>query len=103
MEPPLTGGLAISDSLDKTYAGRMTQWGLDALFNPAKRHMDEEKNRLQSTRQEVGDASGGRRIDLESGKVRIKRRASDDETDELESDGEDAVEDEPGAEEPDAG
>lgn len=49
----------------------MTQWGLDALFNPGKRHMDDEKRRLQSTREEVGDASGGRRIDLESGKVAI--------------------------------
>ena len=50
----------------------MTQWGLDTLFNPAKRHMDEEKRRLQSTREEVGDNSGGKRIDLESGKVRIE-------------------------------
>ena len=49
----------------------MTQWGLDTLFNPAKRHMDEEKRRLQSTRSEVGDNSGGKRIDLESGKVVI--------------------------------
>ena len=51
----------------------MTQWGLDTLFNPAKRFMDEEKRRLQSTREEVGDNSGGRRIDLESGKVTIQR------------------------------
>lgn len=51
----------------------MTQWGLDTLFNPAKRHMDEEKRRLQSTREEVGDSSGGKRIDLESGKVQIHR------------------------------
>ena len=51
----------------------MTQWGLDTLFNPAKRHMDEEKRRLQSTREEVGDSSGGKRIDLESGKVTIRR------------------------------
>ncbi len=51
----------------------MTQWGLDTLFNPAKRHMDEEKRRLQSTREEIGDSSGGKRIDLESGKVVIKR------------------------------
>ena len=57
----------------------MTQWGLDTLFNPAKRHMDEEKRRLQSTREEIGDSSGGKRIDLESGKVKIKRgeRAAD--------------------------
>ncbi len=51
----------------------MTQWGLDVLFNPAKRHMDEEKRRLQSTREEIGDSSGGKRIDLESGKVVIER------------------------------
>ena len=56
----------------------MTQWGLDTLFNPAKRHMDEEKRRLQSTREEIGDASGGKRIDLESGKVTIQRAADDD-------------------------
>jgi hypothetical protein len=52
----------------------MTQWGIDALFNPGKRHMDEEKRRLQSTREEVGDSSGGKRIDLESGKVRLPGR-----------------------------
>ena len=51
----------------------MTQWGLDTLFNPAKRHMDEEKRRLQATREEAGDSSGGKRIDLESGKVKIRR------------------------------
>ena len=56
----------------------MTQWGLDTLFNPAKRHMDEEKRRLQATREQIGDSSGGRRIDLESGKVTIARQASPD-------------------------
>jgi Family of unknown function (DUF6191) len=56
----------------------MTQWGLDTLFNPAKRHMDEEKRRLQSTREQLGDSSGGKRIDLESGKVTIRRDASDE-------------------------
>jgi hypothetical protein len=54
----------------------MTQWGLDTLFNPAKRHMDEEKQRLQSTREEVGDSSGGKRIDLASGKVTIRRKTA---------------------------
>jgi Family of unknown function (DUF6191) len=53
----------------------MTQWGLDTLFNPSKRHMDEEKRRLQSTREQIGDSSGGKRIDLESGKVTIRRSA----------------------------
>ena len=57
----------------------MTQWGLDSLFNPAKRHMDEEKRRLQSTREEIGDSSGGKRIDLESGKVVIRKQESTDE------------------------
>ena len=51
----------------------MTEWGIDTLFNPGKRHMDEEKRRLQSTREEIGDSSGGKRIDLESGVVRISR------------------------------
>ena len=55
----------------------MTQWGLDTLFNPAKRHMDEEKRRLQSTREEVGDNSGGKRIDFETGKVVIHRSGDD--------------------------
>ena len=50
----------------------MTQWGLDTIFNPGKRHMDEEKRRLQSTREEIGDSSGGRRIDFESGRVTIR-------------------------------
>lgn len=59
----------------------MTQWGLDTLFNPAKRHMDEEKRRLQSTRAEIGDNSGGKRIDLESGKVRIRRAEGDADAD----------------------
>lgn len=61
----------------------MTQWGVETLFNPGKRHADEEKRRLQSTREEVGDSSGGKRIDLESGSVRITRKksaAAEDET-----------------------
>jgi hypothetical protein len=57
----------------------VTQWGIDTLFNPAKRHMDEEKRRLQSTRQQIGDSSGGKRIDLESGKVTIQRAEGADE------------------------
>jgi hypothetical protein len=64
----------------------MTQWGLDTLFNPAKRHMDEEKRRLQSTREEVGDSSGGKRIDLESGKVVIRKDEAADNEDESPSD-----------------
>jgi hypothetical protein len=76
----------------------MTQWGLDTLFNPAKRHMDEEKRRLQSTREEVGDSSGGKRIDLESGRVTIRKPDVDepDEPDEAdEADEAESGEDEP--------
>jgi len=79
----------VTSKYDTGSEGRvMTQWGLDTLFNPAKRHMDEEKRRLQSTREEIGDSSGGKRIDLESGKVVIKRPSvkSDDD----EGEGEDA-------------
>jgi hypothetical protein len=74
----------------------MTQWGLDTLFNPAKRHMDEEKQRQQSTREEVGDSSGGKRIDLDSGKVTIQRRRKGqrDPEDAAEPAGESATEDE---------
>jgi hypothetical protein len=74
----------------------MTEWGIDTLFNPGKRHMDEEKRRLQSTREEVGDASGGRRVDFDAGTVRISRptpqAATDDETDD--EPGEDPASDE---------
>jgi hypothetical protein len=52
--------------------------GLDTLFNPAKRHLDEERLRLQSTREDIGDASGGKRIDLDSGRVKIARGQSND-------------------------
>ena len=68
----------------------MTQWGLDTLFNPAKRHMDEEKRRLQATREEIGDSSGGKRIDLESGKVKIRRTTPKPPTDEAD-DGDEAA------------
>lgn len=64
----------------------MTQWGLDTLFNPAKRHMDEEKRRLQSTREEIGDSSGGKRIDFESGKVTIRKTEAADQADAEETD-----------------
>jgi Family of unknown function (DUF6191) len=73
----------------------MTEWGIDTLFNPGKRHMDEEKRRLQSTREEVGDSSGGRRIDLESGSVTISRRSAAGpvaDADEADSDTDDADE-----------
>jgi hypothetical protein len=52
----------------------MTEWGIDTLFNPGKRHLDEEKRRLQSTREEVGDSSGGKRVDLDSGRIVISKK-----------------------------
>ncbi|MDQ1734100.1 MAG: hypothetical protein QOH56_351 [Pseudonocardiales bacterium] len=52
----------------------MTEWGIDTLFNPGKRHLDEEKRRLQSTRDEVGDSSGGKRVDLDSGRIVISKK-----------------------------
>jgi hypothetical protein len=76
----------------------MTEWGIDTLFNPGKRHMDEEKRRLQSTREEVGDASGGRRIDLESGTVKISRKPKADEPAADEPTGDEVAADEPTAE-----
>jgi hypothetical protein len=77
----------------------MTQWGLDVLFNPAKRHMDDEKQRLQSTREEVGDASKGKRIDLGSGTVVIRRKTNADEpTDEAQAEADEAATDEAEAE-----
>jgi hypothetical protein len=73
----------------RAYAGGMTEWGIDTLFNPGKRHMDEEKRRLQSTREEIGDASGGKRIDLEAGVVKIARKDDDAFEDEAVSESED--------------
>lgn len=69
----------------------MTEWGIDTLFNPGKRHMDEEKRRLQSTREEIGDASGGRRIDLESGTVKISRKPKADQPAEADASDDPAV------------
>lgn len=66
--------------------------GLDTLFNPAKRHLDEERLRLQSTREDIGDASGGKRIDLDSGRVKIARGPSNDDA-ELALDGDDPADD----------
>lgn len=64
----------------------MTEWGIDTLFNPGKRHLDEEKRRLQSTREEVGDASGGRRVDFTAGTVRINRSGAKESTDDTSDD-----------------
>jgi hypothetical protein len=67
----------------------MTQWGLDGLFNPGRRHTEEERRRLESTREEVGDASGGRRVDLDAGTVviRVNRGGGADAADVTSEDG----------------
>ena len=78
----------------------MTQWGIDTLFNPGKRHMDEEKRRLQSTREEIGDSSGGKRIDLESGKVRLAGQPGKDEAEPDEVAGQAAEDQDESAEHP---
>ncbi|HTZ42864.1 MAG TPA: DUF6191 domain-containing protein [Jatrophihabitans sp.] len=75
----------------------MTQWGIDTLFNPGKRHMDEEKRRLQATREEVGDSSGGRRIDLEGGTVKLAGRSDGDGKAEAGGTAENLAEDTPAA------
>ncbi len=67
--------------------------GLDTLFNPAKRHLDEERLRLQSTREDIGDASGGQRIDLDSGRVKIARGPSGDNVAPALADGDDPADD----------
>jgi len=72
------GTLAQAPDQRSTGGHPMTQWGLDVLFNPSKRHMDEERMRQQTTRDEAGDSSGGKRIDLESGRVVIQRHAAPD-------------------------
>ncbi|MCU1689217.1 MAG: hypothetical protein JWN61_2546 [Pseudonocardiales bacterium] len=59
-----------------TYCLGVTQWGLEAIFNPGKRFDDDERKHLEATREEAGDASGGRRIDLGSGKVVIAKKDS---------------------------
>lgn len=47
-------------------------FGIEELFNPGTRHREEEKARLQAHREEVGDASGGRKVDFTTGKVTIR-------------------------------
>ncbi|CAL9550705.1 hypothetical protein SUDANB120_04437 [Streptomyces sp. enrichment culture] len=47
---------------------------IEELFNPGRRHTDEERKRLELSRTDVADGDPGRGpIDLESGKVLIRR------------------------------
>ncbi|MCI3273293.1 DUF6191 domain-containing protein [Streptomyces cylindrosporus] len=46
----------------------------EELFAPGRKHTHEEKKRLELTREDVGDNDPGRGpIDLESGKVVVRR------------------------------
>ncbi|MFJ3879814.1 DUF6191 domain-containing protein [Streptomyces sp. NPDC090077] len=46
---------------------------IEELFNPGRKHTDEEKKRLELSRTDVGDGDPGRGpIDLDSGKVLIR-------------------------------
>ncbi|MFH8365413.1 DUF6191 domain-containing protein [Streptomyces sp. NPDC018031] len=48
---------------------------MEQLFAPGRRHTDEERNRLELTREDQGDGDPGRGpIDLDSGQVVIKPR-----------------------------
>ncbi|MFR0357042.1 DUF6191 domain-containing protein [Streptomyces sediminimaris] len=59
----------------------------EELFAPGRKHTRDEQNRLELTREDVGDADPGRGpIDLASGKVVVRRPKTEDaeETDEAE-------------------
>ncbi|MET8612247.1 DUF6191 domain-containing protein [Streptomyces misionensis] len=59
------------------------------LFTPGRKHTREEQNRLELTREQVGDSDPGRGpIDLTSGKAVIRLPAAEPEAAEEESDGE---------------
>ena len=66
----------------------------EELFAPSRKHTRDEENRLELTREDVGDGDPGRGpIDLSSGKVVVRRPKSED------ADGAE----EPGEPEPEAG
>ncbi|MFE7171907.1 DUF6191 domain-containing protein [Streptomyces sp. NPDC057616] len=51
----------------------------EELFAPSRKHTRDEENRLELTREDVGDADPGRGpIDLASGKVVVRRPNSED-------------------------
>jgi Family of unknown function (DUF6191) len=48
--------------------------GFEELFAPGRKHTQDEENRLELSREDVGDSDPGRGpIDLASGKVVIRR------------------------------
>jgi hypothetical protein len=60
----------------------------EELFAPGRKHTRDEQNRLELTREDVGDADPGRGpIDLASGKV-VVRRPNAEEPEESEASGE---------------
>ncbi|MFI1798540.1 DUF6191 domain-containing protein [Streptomyces sp. NPDC020379] len=47
----------------------------EELFTPGREHTDEEQNRLELTREDVGDGDPGRGpVDLDSGHVVVRPR-----------------------------
>ncbi|MEV6682261.1 DUF6191 domain-containing protein [Streptomyces erythrochromogenes] len=53
---------------------------IEQLFNPSRRHTDEERRRLETTRVDTNDADPGTGpIDLDSGRVCIRLPANPDE------------------------
>ncbi|MCH0565833.1 MULTISPECIES: DUF6191 domain-containing protein [unclassified Streptomyces] len=50
----------------------------EELFAPGRKHTRDEQNRLELSREEVGDADPGRGpVDLASGKVVVRRPPAD--------------------------
>lgn len=55
----------------------------EELFAPGRKHTRDEQNRLELTREDVGDGDPGRGpIDLTSGKVVVRRSRPDDDAEE---------------------
>ena len=55
----------------------------EELFAPGRKHTRDEQNRLELTREDVGDGDPGRGpIDLTSGKVVVRRYRPDDDNEE---------------------
>ncbi|OWA10548.1 hypothetical protein B9W62_11535 [Streptomyces sp. CS113] len=53
----------------------------EELFSPGRKHTDDEQNRLELTREDVGDGDPGHGpIDLTSGKVVVHRPRGDEES-----------------------
>ncbi|GHJ00299.1 DUF6191 domain-containing protein [Streptomyces olivaceus] len=52
----------------------------EELFSPGRKHTQDEQNRLELTREDIGDGDPGRGpIDLSSGKVVVHRPVPEDE------------------------